>query len=224
MDSRQLSEFRRRLSAERERFADLATRMSGDLENRGFAAEESAYDNHPADLATQTFEREKDHSLLGNNRLMLKAIDQALDRIDDGTYGICERCGKPIDMERLRAMPMTTFCRECKRDEERLEAADMSPDPNLAALWPPFARTFTDGQDSVAFDGEDAWQAVARFGTSDSPQDVGGAADYDHMYWDADEDQGIVEDVEAMVDEHGEPIINEWSRRKGRTPDQPDEP
>lgn len=219
MDDRQTEEYRQRLLAERNRYGRRVARMAAEIEERGYALDEPNYDNHPADLATQTFELEKDQSLLGNNRLMVQEIDHALARLDSGEYGQCERCGRPIGADRLRAMPMTTLCHDCKREAEAHAAADMSPDPDLAALWPPFSRTFTDGKDTTAYDGEDAWQDVARVGTSNSPQDEGGAVDYEHTYWDADEQDGYVEEVEAMVDEHGEPILNEWSRRRGRPMD-----
>lgn len=212
MEREQLERFRGRLLAERDRYRDLARTLSEELiEQRGYTQSElSNYDNHPAEMASETFEREKDFSMLGTIRLYLRKIDNALARMDAGRYGICERCGAEIDRERLEAMPMTTLCVACKAEEE---ARDGTPDPNLEALFPPFARTFTDQTDNIAFDGEDAWQAVARWGTSDSPQDVMGARDYEHTYVDADEPDGVVEEVEALVDENGEPIIDERSRR-----------
>ena len=70
-------------------------------------------------------------------------------------------------------------------------------------LAPPFARTFTtDEDDQTAFDGEDAWQAVAQMGTAESPQDLGGNIIYEEMY--SDEPRGIVADVEQeQVQEEG---------------------
>ena len=50
---------------------------------------------------------------------MLGAIDAALTRIDDGTYGTCSACGQPVGEERLEALPWTTQCIDCKRKEER---------------------------------------------------------------------------------------------------------
>lgn len=212
MDRETQERFRRQLLNERRRYSHLEETMSEEFgEQRGYTQSElSNYDNHPADMGDETFEREKDYSLLGNIRFFLEKIDNALERIDEGAYGVCERCGAEIGEDRLRAMPMTTLCKACKEAEE---ANDGTPDPNLEALYPPFGRTFTDDTGNVGFDGEDAWQAVARWGTSDSPQDAFGAEDYDHIYRDADEPVGIVEEVEALVDENGNPIINERSRR-----------
>ncbi len=72
-----------------------------------------------ADTATVTVDRELDYSLEENSAHVLREIDAALGRIDDGTFGTCTRCGKPIGEERLEAMPYVTLCIECKRLEER---------------------------------------------------------------------------------------------------------
>ena len=70
-------------------------------------------------MATVTFDRELDYSLEENEERLLEAIDAALTRIDDGTYGICSACGQPVGEERLEALPWTTQCIDCKRKEER---------------------------------------------------------------------------------------------------------
>ena len=70
--------------------------------------EEETYDNHLADSATATLNREIDYTLEENSEHVLTAIDGALDRIDDGTFGTCARCGKPIAEERLEAIPYAT--------------------------------------------------------------------------------------------------------------------
>lgn len=77
-------------------------------------------DNHPADTATETFDRELDFTLEEVDEQLLEAIDSALRKIDEGMYGICERCGREIAPERLEAVPWATLCIDCKRDEERL--------------------------------------------------------------------------------------------------------
>ena len=81
--------------------------------------EEIQSDNHLADDATSTYDRELDATLEDNEERMLDAIDAALKRIDDGTYGVCTNCGEPIAAERLEAVPWTTQCIDCKRKEER---------------------------------------------------------------------------------------------------------
>lgn len=80
---------------------------------------EEAADNHIGDVATVTVDREVDSTLEENSNGLLTAIDAALGRIDDGTFGTCARCGTAIAEERLEAMPSATKCIECKRIEER---------------------------------------------------------------------------------------------------------
>jgi RNA polymerase-binding protein DksA len=81
--------------------------------------EEETYDNHLADSATATLNREIDYSLEENSGHVLTAIDEALVRIESGTFGTCARCGKPIAEERLDAIPYANRCIDCKRLEER---------------------------------------------------------------------------------------------------------
>jgi DnaK suppressor protein len=81
--------------------------------------EDSTVDNHLADTATVTLDREIDYTLEENSENVLKEIDRALAKIEAGTFGICENCGQPIAEERLRAIPYATQCIDCKRREER---------------------------------------------------------------------------------------------------------
>ena len=67
-------------------------------------------DDESADAGTATFEREKELSIEQNVRDLLQKIDRALKRIDAGTYGICERCGKPIEKARIKALPYVDLC------------------------------------------------------------------------------------------------------------------
>ena len=79
----------------------------------------AAGDQHLADHASEMFDREVDESLEDNAELIVREIDDALERIDAGTYGVCVRCGQPIPEERLTAVPYAVLCVPCKREEER---------------------------------------------------------------------------------------------------------
>ncbi|MBX5437359.1 MAG: TraR/DksA C4-type zinc finger protein [Alicyclobacillaceae bacterium] len=153
----------------------------------------SLYDNHPADIGSELFEREKDLALRDADKLRLQNIERALAAIAAGTYGTCERCGQAIPAERLEAYPLTTMCVKCKRRDEQ-EHADRERPVEEALLYPGFARTDTDGTSAGVFDGEDAWQAVERFNRRSG---------YIHMYEEStyDEDGGIVDPVERISDE-----------------------
>jgi DnaK suppressor protein len=83
------------------------------------AGEETAFDNHLADTATETYDRELDYTLEENSEHVLAEIDAALKRIEDGTYGICTNRGEQIPVERLEALPWATLCIDCQRERER---------------------------------------------------------------------------------------------------------
>src|SRR2546425_12637217 len=74
--------------------------------------------NHPGDAGTQLFEREKDEALTENVDSLLQQIDVALTKIDQGTYGKCDRCGKPIGDARLDALPYVSLCIDCQSRAE----------------------------------------------------------------------------------------------------------
>jgi len=75
--------------------------------------------NDQADVGSTTLERDHELQLANNARNMLNQIERALSRIDDGTYGVCESCGKAIGKGRLQAFPRATLCVSCKEREER---------------------------------------------------------------------------------------------------------
>ncbi len=82
-------------------------------------SELSSADQHQADMGTETFEREKDLSILEAIESELADVEHALRRLDEGTYGTCEACGRPIDDDRLQALPAARLCRD---DQERAES------------------------------------------------------------------------------------------------------
>ncbi|OLE26814.1 MAG: conjugal transfer protein TraR [Actinobacteria bacterium 13_1_20CM_3_71_11] len=72
-----------------------------------------------ADTGTKTFEREQEISLANSILERVNQVERALERLDEGGYGWCERCGNPIPVERLAAFPSATLCVTCKQLEER---------------------------------------------------------------------------------------------------------
>jgi RNA polymerase-binding protein DksA len=80
---------------------------------------EVGLDEDFADAGTATFERERDLSIRNNIADLIDQMSRAIQRIDDGTYGTCERCGRPIDAPRLKELPHALLCLDCKRREER---------------------------------------------------------------------------------------------------------
>jgi RNA polymerase-binding protein DksA len=80
--------------------------------------EDAVFDNHLADTATVTYDRELDYTLEENAEHVLADIDAALQRIEDGSYGTCTNCGRQIAPERLEARPWATLCIDCQRQRE----------------------------------------------------------------------------------------------------------
>ena len=72
----------------------------------------ASYDQHPADLANETVQREQGLSMVEMADTSLREVSDAMRRLDEGKYGICEVCGRAIPEERLKAMPETPFCVE----------------------------------------------------------------------------------------------------------------
>src|SRR5437016_2246820 len=112
--------FRKRLLDERSRVQEAIDYLHEETpRSMEDETQEIQSDNHPGDMATATLDREIDYTLEENEGRVLAAIDAALKRIENGTFGICRTCGKPIGEERLEALPYTTHCIDCKRKEER---------------------------------------------------------------------------------------------------------
>ena len=110
--------FRKLLLVERERLE--RERRAKAVEDAEPIEELADYDDHhPADAASETYERTKDYAIDENFREMVERIDEALRKIDDETYGLCDRCGEPINRERLKAIPYATLCIECQETIER---------------------------------------------------------------------------------------------------------
>jgi RNA polymerase-binding transcription factor DksA len=125
---------RQRLADERERLAGVRSTFDDEglteQSESDSVGELSSYDQHQADMGTETFEREKDLSILEQVEAELADVEHALRRLDDGTYGTCEVCGKVIPDERLEAMPAARLCLEHQAEAERevrFSTADMGP-------------------------------------------------------------------------------------------------
>jgi DnaK suppressor protein len=112
-------EFRKLLDEERARLASadqfLHDENPGTIEDELGEIGSGGTDNHLADTATATHDREVDEGLQEGVEQTIAEIDAALARIDSGTYGMCEMCDKPIGEARLRAIPWARFCIEDQR-------------------------------------------------------------------------------------------------------------
>jgi len=199
----QISQLRTRLEDERN---EIRQRL---YENDSYQTAESLYDstselswrdNHPADLGSEMFERSKDLALREGDSIHLNEIDAALDRIQNNTYGICAHCNTEISYERMDANPSALYCLQCQEAAEQREVSANRPvEENF--LFPGFGRTNLDKdeEDQNGYDGEDAWQDVARYGTSATNDENAYATKPDDFWIDAEERIGYVEDIEAVA-------------------------
>jgi DnaK suppressor protein len=94
---------------EEDSFAQTQSDLSGDV----------GLDDESADAGTATFEREKDLSIEQNVRDLLAKIERALQRIEGGRFGVCDRCGKPIEKARVKALPYVDLCIKDARAQSR---------------------------------------------------------------------------------------------------------
>lgn len=194
LTSEQLRECKARLIA---RQGELIKQLNGgfglEASHIASVAELSSVDNHPGDLGTELFERGKDVALHEHAEKELAEINVALHAMDDGTYAICRECSQDIPYERLQAIPTTDTCIEHAEQDvftstRPIEEAVYSPNLN--------PNTTADKKEN-GYDAEDAYQDVARYGSSNTPSDFYGDRDnYNDMYPNSDESVGYVEEIE----------------------------
>ncbi|GAB6989052.1 TraR/DksA C4-type zinc finger protein [Paenibacillus pini] len=171
LNSAQLKELEHTLHEEKK---DLERHFSVEEEDQGDLSESltdstgelSSYDNHPADMGTETFERGRDLAVDEKLSSELEQVNAALSKIDKGEYGVCEVCGKDIPFERLQALPYTPYCIDDTpekniSDDRPVEEQVMTPPPSGAGE----GRQEREGR----FDDADAWESVEEYGTSNSP-------------------------------------------------------
>ncbi|HWR60266.1 MAG TPA: TraR/DksA C4-type zinc finger protein [Clostridia bacterium] len=194
MDNKELKHYEELLEKEK---AERKDSVRDDGMGRGISIKEltgelSSYDNHPGDLGNETFEAEKNMSFRTREKFLLSEVQAALDKIAEGTYGLCEQCHREIEKERLEVRPYARLCAHCEEDTEQ-KAADKDEERGRPieeqVLFPPFGRSFTDNSahDSVGYDGEDAWEEVNEYNVPMSDNE-----------FEESEDTGCVEDVERI--------------------------
>ncbi|WP_042199653.1 TraR/DksA C4-type zinc finger protein [Paenibacillus camerounensis] len=165
---------------------------------RDSTGELSTIDNHPGDAATELYNRSMDISLVERDEHELDDIAAALQAMDKGSYGSCTVCGGDIPFERLSVVPSTRYCKEHNPGQH----APFTRPAEEEFLSPPFGRTSLDErEDQNGFDGEDAWQIVESWGSSNSPAmaEDNEIRSYNDMEIEADETEGFVEPWENFV-------------------------
>ncbi|MZP29011.1 yteA family sporulation protein [Heliobacterium undosum] len=207
-----------RLNAMETDIRDQLTHMTQDAlgESMGESIQElSLYDNHPADVGSEVYERGKDLGTRDRYSRELDEIANAKRRISEGIYGICEKCHQRIPDERMEAVPTATLCIECQSHEEELHPdrhprpieEDVAPYPwggnsdNLFSIGE--HGTDRDENDPTMFDGEDTWQILAQYGSSDTPSDIEFTPEYPKIAPNHFERVGGTEAIEMIPVEKG---------------------
>ena len=121
MNKKDLKHFEKRLHEELANLAKALGKLEKSVQRsqRDTAGDLSAYSIHPADLGTDAMERERDFLLASTEGKVALAIREALKKIEEGTYGTCESCEKPIAAPRLEMIPYASLCAKCQVKSER---------------------------------------------------------------------------------------------------------
>ncbi|MBM7563113.1 TraR/DksA C4-type zinc finger protein [Paenibacillus sacheonensis] len=157
-------------------FENERSEGSGAVSETVSTGELSAYDNHPGDLGTETFERERDMAIDEHLNEQLEEVEAALGRLSDGSYGICETCGEPIPFERLKAVPTASRCIEHASDT----LSDERPVEEQVMTRPPSGAGAGRQANAGRFDEADAWESLEEYGNASGTVNTGNQSDVEN--------------------------------------------
>jgi DnaK suppressor protein len=123
MTKKDLARFKKLLEAERQRVSDKLDAIEQEINDRTSSQSSGAqgYSNHMADIGSDSIEQEQAFIHASQGADYLRELDDALKRIEDGTYGICEDCGGKIPLKRLEAFLSASLCVACKAKREKYQ-------------------------------------------------------------------------------------------------------
>lgn len=196
MNKEELTYYKNKLNKEKKRIIDLINQLDDNgvtRFNAEVASELSFYDNHPSDIASETFEVEKGRALEANERALLDKIDDAVRAIDEGSYGKCKKCGKEIDKERLDFLPYALNCIKCEDVVSTIKTYNSNQRVvEESVIGNPFGHKSRYGdKDEIGFDEEDSYQSVGRF------NEIRNEPQYEYDY----DDDNYVEEIEKISNE-----------------------
>lgn len=165
-------------------------------------SELSNYDNHPAELGSELYQVEMNTALKVHEEHMLKEIHDALGRMEDGIFGKCAFCGNEIDKERLEVVPYTRLCISCEESKKVTpDVLGRSRPIEEEVLDAPMGRKYLNQREDDEYEGMDQFNDLMKYGSSDSPQDLGGYHEYEDYYTNEVDKQGIVDDMDQVSNE-----------------------
>lgn len=185
ISSQQLTILRNKLEEEKQKLKSTI-RHTKEKQTTG---ELSSYDNHPADMGSELYEKESDLAINDHVEEELKKIEEAIQAMKEETYGNCKECGNSIPFERLEAIPTTLYC----IDHTKQSTAHQYRPIEEEVLTPSFNN---DKRSNEIKDHEDSFAEVARYGTSDTPADYTGD---EENYQDQVENENFTEDFNKDI-------------------------
>lgn len=216
MEKQKLKHFKELLIKEKSGILNTLKLMNSNEPNdsmQEYFDELSSYDNHPADLGTEMFMMEQNMGLKSSQANIADKIDAALERINNGSYGVCEICGNSIDEDRLEILPYTNLCIECSDKELPIDKKISYRPQEEENIQFPYGNSNTDisVEDNVGFDGEDSLQSVLKF--NDVPGDPSFTTGDNQGIFD-DVEHGLVEEVEGISEDYYKKQIEDINRKK----------
>jgi YteA family regulatory protein len=208
MDANKREHFRKLLEKrlhELDHTLDIMKENNTSEQDKYSPSELSNYDNHPAELGTELFLVQMNSALKVHEENILQDIKDALDKINDGTYGKCLQCNSEIPEERLEVLPYAKLCIKCKDENESSPNYELYKGKGRAneelVLDAPMGRKYLNKQEDDEFEGMDQFNDLMKYGSSDSPQDLGGYRDYEDFFTNEVDQQGIVDDMDRISNE-----------------------
>jgi len=189
MEKEKMIYFKEKLINEKARVVNLIDQMKQNgvvNSNSEMETDLSFYDNHPSDMATELFDKEKGLALKGNEISILNEIEDALKSIENNTYGKCLSCGSEIAVERLEFMPYAQNCQICQKSIGSHKPAEQN---NRCVEEDVIGSFFSySNKSEVGVDAEDTYQAVERFNKLDDIIE----------FYDDDDNGGYVDPIEQI--------------------------
>lgn len=122
LNKKDLTEYKKLITKRKNEVMDSISRISEDTlkkSQKDASGDISGYAFHMADVATDNYDREFSLGLASNDRKFLYELEDALKRIEEGTFGICEECKSPVTKARLKALPYARLCLDCQQKREK---------------------------------------------------------------------------------------------------------
>ncbi|HOW42556.1 MAG TPA: TraR/DksA C4-type zinc finger protein [Candidatus Omnitrophota bacterium] len=121
LNKKELADYKKLIAKKKSELVDEISNLKAETQKsqKDAAGDISGYTYHMADVATDTYDREFSLGLVSNERKVLYELDDALKRIEDGTFGICEDCGEQISKSRLKALPYARLCVACQEKKDK---------------------------------------------------------------------------------------------------------